>query len=303
VIAEPRTNQLFVSDIQSRLEVVQDLIRRLDIALRQVVIEARIVEADDSFGRSLGVRLGGGDTRGVRGGDAGYTLGGNNRIAFAGSYDAINATSGQLGGGLSNSNTTFVNLPAGAVLGTQPATIALSLFNSAANRFLSLELSAMEADGRGKVVASPRVITADQTKAFIEQGTQIPYPVASSSGATAIEFRPAVLRLDVTPQITPEGNVILDVDVNKDAPGLSTPSGPSIDTKKIKTQVVVENGGTVVIGGVFEISENTQESRVPLLGDVPFMGHLFRNKFKQVQKRELLVFLTPRVLTEKALAR
>jgi type IV pilus assembly protein PilQ len=264
VIAEPRTNQLFVTDIPSRLEQVQDLISRLDIAVRQVMIEARIVEASDTFGKSLGVRLGGADLRSVRGGDAGYGLVGNNRVAIGSSYGNVVGTTGQ--GAAVDNNSNFVNLPSIGQNGYSPAAFALSIFSSAANRFLNLELSALEADGKGKVVSSPRVVTADQTRALIEQGTELPYQIATASGATSIAFRKANLKLEVTPQITPEGNIILDLDVNKDSVGQSTAAGFAINTKHIKTQVLVENGGTVVIGGIFELNETESETRVPLIG-------------------------------------
>ena len=166
-----------------------------------------------------------------------------------------------------------------------------------ATRFLNLEISALEADGRGKIVSSPRVVTADQVKALIEQGTEYPYQVASASGATAIAFRKANLKLEVTPQITPEGNIILDVDVNKDSRGETTPSGIAINTKHIKTQVLVENGGTVVIGGIFELNERTDVNKVPGLGDIPGIGNLFKSTERIANKSELLVFLSPRVIT------
>lgn len=304
VIAEPRTNQIFVSDIPSRLAQVQEMIAKLDVAVRQVLIEARIVEAADDFGRSLGVKLGGTDLRGIRGGDAGYGIGGGNRIAFGGSYDAVSATTTEGAAGLLNTgNSTFVNLPAAAVLGMQPANFAISLFNSAANRFLNLELSAMEADGKGRVVSSPRVVTADQTKAVIEQGTEFAYQQATSSGATSVAFRKAVLKLEVTPQITPEGNIILDLEVNKDSPGQVVAGSMSIDTKRVKTQVLVENGGTVVIGGIFELTENEQEGKVPLLGDIPVLGNLFKHRQKTSKKQEMLVFITPKVIAERGAAR
>ncbi len=303
VIAEPRTNQLFVTDIGSKLEQVQQLISKLDIAVRQVLIEARIVEASDTFGKSLGVRLGGSDLRGIRGGDAGYSIGGGNRVTLGGSYDAVSATTGESAGVPTTLNTTFVNLPAsGQGFGT-PATFAVSLFSSAANRFLNLELSALEADGKGKVVSSPRVVTADQTKALIEQGTELPYQVSTSSGATSIAFRKANLKLEVTPQITPEGNIILDLDVNKDTVGQATPAGFAINTKHIKTQVLVENGGTVVIGGIFELTENDTETKVPVLGDIPAVGNLFKSRSRTSNKTEMLVFITPKMISDRAAAR
>jgi type IV pilus assembly protein PilQ len=303
VIAEPRTNQLFVTDIPSRLDQVQQLISKLDIAVRQVLIEARIVEASDSFGRSLGVRLGGSDLRGVRGGDAGYSVGNNNRVALGGTYNAVSATTGESSGVLDTTNTTFVQLPAAGVGGFSPSTFAISLFSAAANRFLNLELSALEADGKGKLVSSPRIVTADQTKAMIEQGTEFPYQQATSSGATAVTFRRATLKLEVTPQITPEGNIILDLDIAKDSRGETTAAGIAINTKHIKTQVLVENGGTVVIGGIFELTESETEAKVPLVGDLPVVGNLFKSRSRTSNKQEMLVFITPKMIADRAAAR
>ncbi len=303
VIAEPRTNQLFVTDIPSRLEQVQELIGKLDIAVRQVLIEARIVEASDTFGKSLGVRLGGSDLRGIRGGDAGYAVGSNSRIALGGSYDAVSATTTESSGTLNTINTSFVNLPAVGQGGFTPSSFAISLFSAAANRFLNLELSALEADGKGKLVSSPRIVTADQTKAMIEQGTEFPYQMATSSGATSVAFRKATLKLEVTPQITPEGNIILDLDINKDSRGETTAAGIAINTKHIKTQVLVENGGTVVIGGIFELTESENEAKVPFLGDLPGVGNLFKNTQRTSNKQEMLVFITPKMIADRAAAR
>lgn len=299
VIAEPRTNQLFVSDIPSRLEQIQEMIAKLDVPMRQVLIEARIVEASDTFGKSLGVKLGSADMRGVRGGDAGYAVGGGNRVAIGGNYNAVGATTGAFAsGGLTSDSSQFLSLPASPLAGVSPANFAISLFSSAANRFLNLELSALEADGKGKVVSSPRVVTADQIKAVIEQGTEYAYQQATSSGATSVAFRKAVLKLEVTPQITPEGNIILDLDVNKDSPGGLVAGAMSIDTKRIKTQVLVENGGTVVIGGIFELNETEQENKVPLLGDIPALGNLFKQRTRQANKTEMLVFITPKMISD-----
>jgi len=190
-----------------------------------------------------------------------------------------------------------------SLMANQVATgLALSLFGASSNRFLNLEISALEADGKGKVVSSPRVVTADQQKALIEQGTELPYQTATSSGATALQFRKANLKLEVTPQITPEGSVMLDVDVNKDSVGQSTAAGFAIDTKHVKTQVLVENGGTVVIGGIFEQNDRTDITKVPFLGDVPVLGNLFKTTSKSSQRTELLIFLTPKVVTERTAA-
>lgn len=299
VVSEPRTNQLFVSDIPSRLVQVQEMIAKLDVPVRQVLIEARIVEASDTFGKSLGVRLGGGDMRGIRGGDAGYSVGNGNRVAFGGNYNAVGATTGQfVASGLTSATSQFVNLPASGLGGVSPANFAISLFSSAANRFLNLEISALEADGKGRVISSPRVVTADQTKAVIEQGREFPYQQATSSGATSIAFRKAVLKLEVTPQITPEGNIILDLEVNKDSPGAEVEGGMSIDTKRISTQVLVENGGTVVIGGIFELQETESENKVPLLGDIPVVGNLFKQRTREASKTEMLVFITPKMIAD-----
>ncbi|WP_439586564.1 type IV pilus secretin PilQ [Hydrogenophaga sp.] len=289
VISEPRTNQLFVTDIPSRLQQVQELIAKLDIPIRQVMIEARIVEADDSFGKSLGVRLGGG----VRGFNVGSVNGNQIQGNFGSTYGAVST-------GPTLTSQPFVSLPAnpGNALA---ASYALSLFSPNASRFLSLEISALESDGKGRIVSSPRVVTADQVKALIEQGTEFPYQTATSSGATAIAFRKANLKLEVTPQITPEGNIILDLDINKDSRGESTPDGIAINTKHVQTQVLVENGGTVVIGGIFEQTERDQVNKVPLLGDLPALGNLFKSRERIANKSELLIFITPRVLGRSAI--
>ena len=178
-----------------------------------------------------------------------------------------------------------------------------SAFSPSANRFLNLELSALEAEGKGKIVSSPRVIVADQDTALIEQGEELPFQNATSSGATAVSFKKANLRLEVVPQITPEGNVILDVVVNKDSVGRTTPSGFAIDTKHAKTKVMVQNGGTVVIGGIYIQSEKNEVNKVPVLGDVPYLGNLFKNTARTVNKTELLIFITPKIVTDGSVAR
>lgn len=287
VISENRTNQLFVTDIPSKLEQVQQLISKIDIAVRQVLIEARIVEASDSFGKSLGVKLGGGGSAGASGDKPGISLG-----------------SSYVAGSAATTSGNFVNLPSTGALGSSsPGQFAVSIFGAGADRFLNLEISALEAEGKGKVVSSPRVVTADQIRALIEQGTELPYQVASSSGATSIAFRKANLKLEVLPQITPEGNIILTLDVTKDTVGQSTPAGFAIDTKHVQTQVLVENGGTVVIGGIFTESSTDTETKVPFFGDLPGLGILFRNKAKEIQKREMLVFITPKVIADKVVGR
>ncbi|SFC01216.1 type IV pilus assembly protein PilQ [Polaromonas sp. OV174] len=289
VISESRTNQLFVTDIPSKLEQVQSLIAKLDIPVRQVLIEARIVEASDSFGKSLGVRLGGRP----------FSLNGNRNSMFGNTYIAPNIPSGTApipGGNFGTNAGDFVNMPGVGQNGYPAATFAVSLFNSSMTRLLNLEISASEADGKTKIVSSPRIVTADQVKALIEQGTELPYQQATSSGATSIAFRKANLKLEVTPQITPEGGIILNVDVNKDSVGRETTNGFAIDTKHIQTQVLVENGGTVVIGGIFEQNDRNNETKVPLLGDLPGVGNLFKTTTRSATKSELLVFITPKML-------
>jgi type IV pilus assembly protein PilQ len=192
-----------------------------------------------------------------------------------------------------------VNLPAAGINGSNPTSLAISLFSAAANRFLNLELSALEADGKGKIISSPRVVTADTLKALIEQGTELPYQQATSSGATSVSFRKANLRLEVTPQITPDGNIVLDVDVNKDSVGVETRSGFAIDTKHVKTQVLVENGGTVVLGGIFQQTERNSEAKVPFLGDIPVLGYAFKTTARTNDKTELLIFITPKIIADR----
>ena len=251
--AEPRTNKIFVTDTPSKLEEVRKLIQITDMPTRQVMIEARIVEADDTFNRNLGVKLGFTDLRGVKGGSAGINLPGSSRAAVTGNYLGVGeqtlqtqATSGSF-----IPNTQFVDLPAGAIGTNRAASVAVSLYSAGASRFLNLELSALEADGKGKIISSPRVVTADQQPAVIEQGEEIPYQQATSSGATSIQFKKANLKLEVTPQITPDGNITLMVDVAKDSRGTPVGTSFAINTKHVKANVQVENGGTAVLGGIF----------------------------------------------------
>ena len=290
-IAESRTNMLFVTDVPSVLEQVSAMIAKLDIPVRQVMIEARMVEATDTWGRSLGVRLG-------------LNTGTNQGGARLGSSngDTIRLGIGESGATISNSLYSF-SAPSLGNSDFNPAALAVSIFSSGAARFLNLEISALEADGNGKVISSPRVVTADQTKAIIEQGLNLPYLVASSSGATAVQFQKASLKLEVTPQITPEGSVIMDVDITNDQIDRATVAGYAISTKHIQTNVLVENGGTVVIGGIYVVNESSGVSKVPLLGDIPVVGNLFKTRTKESSKREMLVFLTPKIVSERAAIR
>ncbi len=298
-IIDPRTNQLFVTDIAARLEDIRKLIQKVDVATKQVLVEARLVEANDGFSRNLGAKLGFTDLRGVRGGDPGYQISGNQRVAIGGNLAGVTSVTGQTTAADATTNSTLINLPAAGINGASPSTIAFSLFSSAANRFLNLELSALEADGKGKIISSPRVVTEDNIPAVIEQGVELPYQQATSSGATSIAFRKASLRLEVTPQVTPDGNVVLDVDVAKDSRGENTTAGPAINTQHVKTKVMVENGGTVVLGGIYQQSETNDTTQVPVLGNIPVVGNLFKTNSRATTKTELLVFITPRIVAER----
>jgi type IV pilus assembly protein PilQ len=302
-VVDARTNILFVQDTASRLEDVRRLIEKIDIPVRQVMIEARIVEASDTFSKNLGVRFGYlerglsgrapfGSNTGIRGPNVGAEL-----VNTGQAMGIVEGTPVINGPGLN------ANLPAAGLNAFNAGQFSFILFNSALTRFLNVELSALEADGRGKIVASPRVLTADQVEAVIEQGTEIPYQQATSSGATAVAFRKANLALKVKPQITPDGHIIMALDVNKDQPGALTPAGVQISTKHVKTEVLVENGGTVVIGGIFEQNERTDITKIPFFGDLPYLGALFRNNTTSTSKTELLVFITPRIVNERLTVR
>ncbi len=309
---DPRTNILFVQDTASRLEEVRKIVRQLDTPNRQVVIEARIVVASDKFSKQLGVRFGA---------QTGFTF--NNQkyaVGQGGSLDTqpvvhLNGTqlvrdtrtqtpfelaSGIASAGYSDSPQLNVNLPV-----INPAgQLALTLINLGSGNLINLELSALEADTLGKVISSPRVVTADHQKARIEQGTEIPYVTPGSANSPAtVAFKKAVLALDVTPQITPDNRVIMTVEVRKDSVGQYVQLGggfavPSIDTRNVLTQIQVNNGDTAVIGGIFEETITNTVEKVPVLGDIPFLGYLFKTTGRTSDKQELLIFLTPRVVKE-----
>ncbi len=264
-----RTNILFVKDVPTSLEEVRKLIKLVDVPVRQVLIEARFVEAGETFNHTLGGRLGYTGPTQAQGG-----------IAIGGSRGTANAN---------------VNLP-GAASGLGGLT--MTLFNAAATKTLTLELNASAIDGTTKNIASPRVVTGDKTPATIESGVEVPYLQASSSGAANVAFKKAVLSLVVTPQITPEDSVTMKVAVTQDSVGNIYAGVPSINTKKVDTQVLVENGGTVVIGGVYTQDESDSTSAVPGLSDIPVMGWLFKQNTQVKSKKELLVFITPKILKD-----
>jgi type IV pilus assembly protein PilQ len=309
-VIDARTNTLFVQDTPTRLEEVRRLIAKIDVPVPQVMIEARIIVASDTYNSSLGVRLGYNDygnhkVFGQNGLRAGIGAGLEGTVAQSGQGIITTTTNGATSLVSAGSQTTSlnqmtnVNLPAAGINGAQPGALSLVLFNSLATQFLNLELTALEADDKGKIVSAPRVVTADKTEAIIEQGTEIPYQQATSSGATSVSFKNANLSLKVKPQITPDGNVIMDLDINNDAVGATTTAGPAIDTKHVKTSVLVENGGTVVIGGIYVQSIDTTVTQIPILGSIPYLGNLFKQTAKTDTKSELLIFITPRILSDR----
>lgn len=319
-IADTRTNTVFVQDIPKFLEQVQQLVNKIDVPVKQVMIESRLVLADERFSKSLGARFGvqqqrvGGDTRAGISGSLGNgittrtinpTTGVTETVTGVGTppntAGSIRLVTTQLGGpdglvtpGLGG-NDLMSNLPVANAFGS----MAVSLFRLPAGLLLNLELSALESDQRGKIVSSPRVTTASQQKAKIAQGTQIPYQRASASGATAVEFKEAALSLDVTPQVTPDDKIIMDLEVKKDRVGQVFNGVPSIDTQNIMTQVLVDNGETAVLGGIYEQTEINGIDKVPFFGDLPIMGNLFKRKTRTSDKTELLIFITPKIMDER----
>jgi type IV pilus assembly protein PilQ len=296
VVVDVRTNQMFVQETTAHLEEIRRLLTRIDIPVPQVMIEARIVEADENFSSDIGARLGlthvGSNQWLSSGAGASYTTG----------TTSTTGTNTLSVNGVTITNPNFVNLPAGALNGFSAGSLGITLFDKSVTNLLNLEVSALELDGRGKVISSPRVITADKVKASIEQGTEIPYQTVSAGGGIGqVQFRKAVLRLEVTPQITPEGAIFLDVKVNKDTPSstVSGSAGVAIDTKNVVTQVLVENGGTVVLGGIYQQTESVTTTRIPVLGEIPYLGALFRDQVKVNNKTELIIFITPRVVSER----
>jgi type IV pilus assembly protein PilQ len=314
-VVDARTNILFVQDTTARLEEVRRLIRQIDIIVRQVVIESRIVVADDKFSRQLGVRFGmqtgftlnnhyAGGIGGSLNSQPVVTTSGNTLTRDTRTQTPYELASGLASAGYSDTPQLNVNLPVPSPAGQ----VALTLINLGSGNLINLELSALEADSRGKVVSSPRVVTADNQKASIEQGTEIPYVTPGSANSPAtVQFKKAVLRLDVTPQITPDNRIIMTVEIRKDSIGQLVNLGggftvPAIDTKNVTTQIAVNNGDTAVIGGIYEETVNNDVTKVPFLGDLPLVGYLFKTTNKAIEKTELLIFLTPRVVKESVTA-
>ena len=292
VTVDARTNTLLISDTTDQLAEIRSLVYRLDVPIRQVLIESRIVVASDDFNKDIGVRWGlnrNTANPGGQGDGRGFVTAGNG----TGVQNLLN------GGGVDDSRFN-VNLPGNNAAGS----IGLALAKLPLGTLLELELSAMQAEGTGEVVSSPRVITANQHEAYIEQGVEIPYLEASSSGASSVSFRKAVLGLTVTPQITPDDRVVMDLKVNKDTVGQIFGAGqlqvPSIDTREVSTQVLVDNGETVVLGGIYEQTLLNKVDMVPFFGKLPLIGRLFQHTTDLDEKSELLVFVTPKIVKESA---
>jgi len=282
VSVDLRTNTILVQDTTSRVDEVRKMIQSLDVPVKQVSVEARIVIASDSFGKELGARFG-------------VTKIGSSGGITSGSLGATDSIASEINDGSdvslpSLSDRLNVSLPVIGAAGT----LGFSLLTK--DYLLDLELSALQAESQGEIVSTPRVVTADKKKALIEQGVEIPYLEASSSGATSVSFKKAVLSLEVTPQVTPDEHVIMDLKVNQDSVGSMYAGVPSIDTREINTQVLVDNGQTVVLGGVHEETNNNDTTKVPVLSDLPYLGKLFQKKAKSNYKRELLIFVTPKIM-------
>jgi len=306
-----RTNQVFVQDVSVRLTEVRRLLGQVDVPVQQVLIEARIVEANDTFSKNLGVRMGNVSLPLTQSnnstGPSPVGTGATNGVAVTqtGTLEDFPNLFPPPGTNVSTKTpqNLSVNLPAAPVGNAAAAGSIALLITNRLTGALSLELSALEADGKGKIISSPRVMTANNVEALIEQGTELPYQQATSSGATSVAFRKANLALKVKPQITPDGNIIMTLDINKDSVGQSTNAGFAIDTKHVQTQVLVENGGTVVIGGIYTQTLQTTITKVPFFGDIPFFGFFFRNNSRSDNKTELLVFITPRIVEQRIVQR
>lgn len=321
VTVDPRTNSLLIEDTAQKLAQIRKLIDRIDVPVKQVLIEARVVIATSNYAKDLGSQFG------ISLANAHFSTSGSAQAANLGLQSGVNALSSSIAAGSSGSsgsssstgtststssstsgssssssgltNVFNVALPAAPSSGTA-SKLAFAILGS--NYLVNLELSALQAEGRGEVISAPHVITANGQEATIEQGTEIPYQESTSSGATSVSFKKAVLSLKVTPQITPDGRIVMDLIITKDSVGqrVSNTQGgsiPAIDTHKVTTQVMVNNGDTVVLGGIYENSQNNSETKVPLLGDIPLLGYLFRQKHLDTSRSQLLIFVTPKIMT------
>jgi type IV pilus assembly protein PilQ len=285
VSIDARTNTLLIKDTASVIDSVKEMVEVLDIAVRQVVIEARMVTVSDSVGEDLGIQWG---------------VSGNATDSSSSTTLSTSGTIAGIEGGTTGdvNDRLNVNLPASSVAGS----IAFQVARFANGDILDLELSALEQENKAEIIASPRITTLNQQTAYIEQGTEVPYVESSSSGATSVSFKKAVLSLEVTPQITPDNKLILDLVITQDSIGdtISTGTGEvvSINTQEIATQVLVDNGETLVLGGIYQQQVTHSTKKVPLLGDIPYLGYFFRSTSQDNSKAELLIFVTPRIVMQ-----
>lgn len=291
VTVDERTNTLIVNDTERKLAEIRELMKVLDVPVRQVLIESRIVNASTNFSKSLGVKFGASSDE--TNGRTNLNISGN----LNGTTQLTNDETLQMNDRLN------VNMPAQRLQGVpfSPTSIGLAIAKLPFGRLLELELSALQAEGEGEIISNPRVVTSNQKEAIISQGTEFPYQQASASGATNTEFKEAVLQLKVTPQITPDDHIIMDIAVNKDALNLTATNGsgePAIDTQKVESQVLVNDGETLVIGGIYEQTKSNNVVRTPFFGDLPYVGRLFQNKSGTNEKKELLIFVTPKIVRE-----
>ncbi|WP_241823933.1 type IV pilus secretin PilQ [Enterovibrio norvegicus] len=304
IAVDSRTNALVIRDLADNIDVVKSLIASLDIPVQQVEIEARIVTVDEGTLEEIGVRWGVSNTNGSfsTGGSIESNLGWNKGIGFdTGSGDFLNVSNVDgLESGTGNVDD-FLNVNLGAV-SPNAASIAFQVANLGKDLLLDLELSALQAESRAEIISSPRLLTTNKRAAYIEQGTELPYLEASSSGAAAVSFKKAVLSLSVTPQITPDNKLVLDLEVTQDKPAGTVKAGTgeamAINTQRIGTQVLVNDGETVVLGGIYQHEMMEGVDKIPLLGDIPGLGQLFRRNYETMGKRELLIFVTPRIMTQ-----
>ncbi|USD62238.1 type IV pilus secretin PilQ family protein [Vibrio sp. SCSIO 43140] len=284
VAIDERTNSLLLRELPSNINVIKSIIAELDVPVKQVQIEARVVTIKEGNIEELGIRWGVSST--------------NGNTTIGGSIESNLAAAGIGDGSLEIDDILNVNLPA---ISDNASSIAFQVASLGSNTLLDLELSALQNESKAEIISSPRLITTNKKSAYIEQGTEIPYLKSTSSGATAVEFKKAVLSLTVTPQITPDNRLILDLDVTQDRVGevLKTLEGETvaIDTQRIGTQVLVNNGETVVLGGIYQHSFSNKIDKVPLLGDIPGLGALFRRTYENIGKNELLIFVTPQIIT------
>lgn len=291
VSVDERTNTLLVQDTANKIEEIRSLIRRLDVPVRQVLIESRVVYANDDFEDALGVTFSSA---------AKFRPGNEPVVGFAGDkLGADNIAQGATPASQALADRLNVSLPAALPSGaTGFAQFGLAIARLPGGTILDLELMALENEGLGKIVASPRLVTSNQQQAYIESGEEIPYQEASSSGATSIAFKKAVLRLEVTPQITPDDHIILDLKVNQDSRGVVTAGVPAINTREIHTKVLVANGETVVLGGIYQQQKNQNKTQVPFLGKLPVVGWMFKNETNSDRRNELLIFVTPKIIQD-----